>query len=94
MTIKQKGQVIFLEEVVGVEDAETLYTMLGNTGIKKINAGSCEHMHSAVLQLIIGFHLKMTKYPENAALAQWLKNSSLVSHTADATHSQHEVNNG
>lgn len=95
MAIKQKGQVIFLEAVVGVEDAESLYTMLATTGIKKINAGQCEHMHSAVLQLIIGFHLRLTKYPDNDALAQWIRNSLLVSHAAaDTIHSPHEVNHG
>lgn len=96
MTIKQKGQVIFLEEVAGVEDAETLYTLLRDSNINKVNAGRCEHMHAAVLQLIIGFHLKFTKYPNNFALAQWLKNSFSISHTnaIDADYSTHEVNNG
>lgn len=96
MPIKQKGHVIFLEDVVGVEDAETLYTQLRDTNISKVNAGQCEHMHAAVLQLIIGFHLKFTKYPDNAAFAHWLKNSLSISQSSriDSDSSTHEVNNG
>jgi hypothetical protein len=96
MPIKQKGQVVFLEGLVGVEDAETLYAMLRDINVSKINAGNCEHMHASVLQLIIGFHLKVTKYPDNTALEQWLKNSLSISHSVanDAAHFIHEVNNG
>ena len=75
MPIKQKGSVLTLEGVIGVEDAENLYGMLRELELPKVNLGRCYHVHAAVLQLLLGFNVKITKYPKNKQFEGWLKNS-------------------
>ena len=79
MPIKYENDVVYLEGVIGVEEAEDLYKILIEGNINQIDAASCTHMHAAVLQLVVGFRLHFVGFPSNFILNQWLNNTMNIS---------------
>lgn len=75
MSIQRRGKILKLTGVIGVEDAEMIYAQFEQQLFNKIDLSGCEHLHSAILQLIIAFHIPIHKYPPASMLTDWLRRS-------------------
>jgi hypothetical protein len=71
MTIRRADEVIFLEGVCPVEDAEVLIEQL-QAGAALIDWSGCTHLHAACFQLLLLARLPVRGTPANPALARWL----------------------
>ncbi len=70
MTIRRSEDVIFLEEVCTVEDADALLAEI-QAGAAMFDWTGCTFLHTACLQLILASALPMRGNPADAALASW-----------------------
>ncbi len=57
-----------------VEDALTLLEFLQSHGNAKVDLGSCTHLHTAVLQVLLATKPKIMALPQEGFLARWLPN--------------------
>jgi hypothetical protein len=58
-----------LEGNVAVEDAETLAQWLQQQDDPAVNLARCEHLHGAVLQVLLALRPKVKERPADALLA-------------------------
>jgi hypothetical protein len=58
-----------LEGNVSVEDAETLAQWLQQQGDPTVSLAKCEHLHGAVLQVLLALRPKFRERPADALLA-------------------------
>jgi hypothetical protein len=75
MSIQRRGKILKLTGVIGVEDAEIIYAQFEQQLFQKIDLSGCEHLHSAILQLVIAFQIPIHKYPSVPMLNDWLRRS-------------------
>jgi hypothetical protein len=71
MTIRRDEDVVLLEGVCAVEDAEVLMHEL-QAGATLIDWSACAHLHTACLQVLLAAGLPVRGAPANAAIARWL----------------------
>lgn len=78
MSIEYKKTVAIMEGECTVEDAEVLleWVLLNPKG--KINLKQCEHMHTAVLQVLMAVKPSVSVWPNNDSPAFWL--STVLDH--------------
>lgn len=69
MTIRYLKKYAALEGIVGVDDAETLTQWLLRQGAPAVHLGKCEHLHGAVLQVLLALRPKVTALPADPLLA-------------------------
>jgi len=62
-----------LEGQVTVEDAETLLQYLRQAAKPAVHLGACEHLHAAVLQVLLACRPKLVAPPPDARLATLLE---------------------
>jgi hypothetical protein len=55
-----------------VEDALTLLEFLQSHANAKVDLGSCTHLHTAVLQVLLAATPEIVALPREAFLARWL----------------------
>jgi hypothetical protein len=55
-----------------VEDALTLVEFLQSHDDAKVDLGSCNHLHTAVLQVLLMARPEIVSLPREAFLARWL----------------------
>jgi hypothetical protein len=55
-----------------VEDALPLLEFLQSQGSAKVDLGSCTHLHTAVLQVLLAGRPEIIALPQEAFLARWL----------------------
>lgn len=72
MPIECKKKVAYLRGVCAVEEAETLLAWLNDTPGARINMKECEHLHTAVLQVLLAAKPPLSAPPQNEFLARWL----------------------
>ncbi|MGN7610967.1 hypothetical protein ACQZV8_02665 [Magnetococcales bacterium HHB-1] len=60
-----------LIDMCTIEEAEALFEWLQNNPEGGINLEKCEHLHTAILQVLIALKPKVTVLPEEKFLAQW-----------------------
>ena len=73
MTIRYLKKHAALEGVVSVEDAETLAQWLLMQTVPAVHLGKCEHLHSAVLQVLLALRPKLVAAPADPWLAAALE---------------------
>jgi hypothetical protein len=73
-----------LEGVVSVEDAETLMQWLRVQAKPAVHLGKCEHLHGAVLQVLLALRPRIAAAPADA----WLAGALGVPPSARATAAQ------
>jgi len=73
MTIRYLKKHAALEGVVGVEDAETLAHWLQQQAKPAIHLGKCQHLHAAVLQVLLTLKPKLIAAPVDPWLTAVLK---------------------
>ncbi len=76
-----KKSVAVLEGVCTVEEAESLLEWLVEHPRGKVNLKRCEHLHTAVLQVLLAVRPGVSRAPEEPFLAEVIR--SLL-HPADA----------
>ena len=69
MAIRYLKKYAALEGNVSVEDAETLAQWLQQQGEPTVNLAKCEHLHGAVLQVLLALRPKVKEPPADAMLA-------------------------
>jgi hypothetical protein len=69
MTIRYLKKHAALEGIVGVDDAETLTQWLLQQAAPAVHLGKCEHLHGAVLQVLLALQPKLVAGPPDALLA-------------------------
>lgn len=72
MALTRRGKILKLSGVVGVEDAEIIYAQWEQQLFNKVDLQGCEHLHSAVFQLLVVFQIPIHKLPKQTGLAAWL----------------------
>ena len=73
MMIEFQGQRAVFTRVVGVEDAEELLAWLLRTPGACADFQHCTHVHPANVQVLMAAATPVSAWPEDAALAQWLR---------------------
>ena len=71
MPISRRGKILKLAGMIGVEDAEIIYAQFEQQLFNKVDLSACQHLHSAVLQLIVVFQIPIHKYPAQTEFASW-----------------------
>ncbi len=69
MTIRYLKKYAALEGVVGVDDAEALAQWLQQQSAPAVHLGKCEHLHGAVLQVLLALRPAITAVPADPLLA-------------------------
>jgi hypothetical protein len=69
MTIRYLKKYAALEGIVGVDDAESLAQWLQQQAAPAVNLGKCEHLHGAVLQVLLALRPAITVPPGDPLLA-------------------------
>ena len=72
MTIRFLKKHAALEGIVGVDDAEALTQWLLKQAAPAVHLGKCEHLHGAVLQVLLALQPKLVALPPDALLASAL----------------------
>jgi hypothetical protein len=72
MTIRYLKKHAALEGIVGVDDAEALTQWLLQQGEPAVHLGKCDHLHGAVLQVLLALRPKVTVPPADLLLASVL----------------------
>ncbi len=75
MPVKLKKTVAALEGVCGVEEAETLLGWLTEHPNGKVNLKRCEHLHTAVLQVLMAVGPRVSAWPQDPFLEELLRSS-------------------
>ena len=72
MTIRYLKKYAALEGIVGVDDAEALTQWLLQQDAPVVHLGKCEHLHGAVLQVLLALRPKVMAPPADLLLASVL----------------------
>ena len=70
MTIEDRKTVARLEGTCTVEEAEALLAWLQENPQGKVNLKGCEHLHAAVLQVLMAARPQLSGEPEDPFLAR------------------------
>ena len=68
MPIKYTERVAYLQGVCDSDEAELLWQWLQQHAKGKVNLKDCEHLHTAVLQVLLMMHPVITAKPTNKQL--------------------------
>jgi hypothetical protein len=72
MTIRYLKKYAALEGIVGVDDAEALTQWLLQQHAPAVHLGKCDHLHGAVLQVLLALRPKVAVPPVDPLLASAL----------------------
>jgi hypothetical protein len=72
MSIRYLKKHAALEGIVGVDDAEALTQWLLKQRAPAVHLGRCEHLHGAVLQVLLALQPRLVAAPPDALLASLL----------------------
>ena len=73
MTIRYLKKHAVLEGIVGVDDAESLAHWLQQQAAPAVHLGKCEHVHGAVLQVLLALRPRLAAPPADTWLAAVLR---------------------
>ena len=75
MAIEFRKSLAVFRDVVSVEEAEGLLEWLQKKPSAKVDLASCVHLHPANLQVLMAAGATVTAWPQEAALAGWIKSA-------------------
>lgn len=73
MSIKYTNNIAYLQQTCTVEEAEQLLAWFQSHPKGKINLKACEHLHTAILQVLLAVNPVITAEPQNKQLKTCLK---------------------
>jgi len=85
MSIVQKSKVIVLEGKCPVDEAEPLLAWLQEHPKGKVNLSKCEHLHAALLQVLMTVKPKISSMPRDAGLYTWIQSALDVVESSECT---------
>lgn len=72
MTIRFDKGTAVVEGVCGPEEALELLEWLRGRKTPRVNLKACDHLHTAVLQILLAVRPKLTAPPDDPFLAAWV----------------------
>lgn len=72
MGIRFEEETAYLEGVVAVEEAESLLEWIQAHPGRPVTWSDCDHLHTAVLQVLLALEPEVRGQPRNAFLARWV----------------------
>lgn len=78
MGLAYRRKVVYLADIITVEDAEGLLEWLQNNPKGKVDLSECTHLHAANLQALVAAQPAVAAWPHDANLRLWLQ-SALIS---------------
>ncbi len=72
MAITYKKNVALFDEVVSVEEAESLLEWLQKNPKGKADLSLCTHLHAANLQVLMAARTAIAAWPQDESLKTWL----------------------
>ncbi|EXJ13920.1 hypothetical protein [Imhoffiella purpurea] len=73
MALEFKKTTAVARDLLGVEDAETLLEWLIKHPRGRVNLSACTHLHASNLQVLMAARPKISAWPKDRALADWLR---------------------
>jgi hypothetical protein len=73
MAMEFHDKKVILSGAVGVEDAEALLKWLQKRPYARVVFSHCTHVHPANLQVLLAAGVAVSAWPEDEALASWLR---------------------
>lgn len=73
MTVQVRGKLLKLIDSCPVEDAETVHEKLLEKPELSLDLSQCQHMHSAVLQVLLLQPRPIRRAAEDVFLKQWIQ---------------------
>lgn len=72
MAIDYRNECAVFSDVVGVEEADGLLEWLEINPGKPVVLEKCQHLHTAILQVLMMFKPPVSVFPANEELCSWL----------------------
>jgi hypothetical protein len=85
MSVHLKGNVIVLKGVCRVEDAEPLLSLLQADPARVVDLTEAEHLHAAVLQVLMAHRPALEGAGKEAFLRDWIVPALTASKSVDMT---------
>lgn len=73
MGLELQQHLAVVSDQLSVEDAEVLLEWLIKHPAGQVDLGACTHLHTANLQVLAAAQARISAWPENPALSQWLQ---------------------
>ncbi|NDY90494.1 hypothetical protein [Ideonella livida] len=73
MPIEYRKNLAVLTDNVTVEEAEGLLGWVQERPEARVDLAGCQHLHTAVLQVLMAADLRVTAWPADAELTAWLR---------------------
>jgi hypothetical protein len=73
MAIQYDKELVLLEGLVSVEDAEQLLEHLQGKAHAQVDFSQCSYVHPANIQVLLAAGVTVRAWPGDAALAGWLQ---------------------
>jgi hypothetical protein len=73
MAMEFRKKMAVLSGAVGVDDAEKLLEWLQTKPAAQVDLAACTHIHPANLQVLMAAGVPVSAWPQEAALADWLR---------------------
>lgn len=67
------GNTMVINDILGVEEAESLLEWLLEHRDGQIDLSACNHLHAANLQVLMALRPRIAAWPDDPAFADWLK---------------------
>lgn len=78
MAIEYLEEHVCLTDYVTVEEADGLLAWLQKTPAGAVDLSGCSHLHAANLQVLMAARPPIKAWPDDAALAAWLRRSLFI----------------
>lgn len=72
MPIRYEGDTVHLEGFCAVDEAEVLLGFLETHVGAEVELSQCQHMHTALLQLLLGYRVALVGEAYNPFIGKWI----------------------
>ncbi|MBK5941538.1 hypothetical protein [Halochromatium roseum] len=66
-------ETVVINDILGVEEAETLLEWLLEHPQAQVDLSNCNHLHAANLQVLMALRPRIQAWPDDPELTDWLK---------------------
>ena len=73
MAIKLGKKAARFSGVCTIDEAENLLDWVNGHQDPRADLGDCEHLHTALLQILLAHRVQVSRLPQNPWLQQWLQ---------------------
>ena len=73
MTILYQENLAVFQDIIGVDEADSLLEWLMKGAKKQVDFSDCRHLHAAGLQTLMAAKPTIVAWPKDATLSVWLK---------------------